>query len=451
MKRLSYVEKFRDYLFKVEQDLWKIPEPGYKEYKTDAYMKAEFEKLGYELTVAEGITGFYTVIDTGRVGPTVLVFAELDALFSTQHPDTCNETKCVHACGHNVQCTAMLGLAKVLKEEGALDGLSGKIKLCVVPAEEGIEIDYRKELIKKGVIKYTTGKAEFIARGFLDDVDVAFMFHTRSIKEVNSDKYDFYLSLGSNGVIRKKTEIKGKASHAGENPQEGVNALNALSLMLSATNNLRETFKDSDQIRFHSIVTKGGDSVNVVPDNIVVESYVRGASLKAISEANKKINRAISAACVANGCSLVISELVGSQPMINNDDLSDLACEVFDEVSGKNKYLRDGAWFASSTDMGDVSTLIPSLHAYVVCADGKSHGKDYVIVNKENACIKNVKAQYGILIKLLSDGGKRANEIAKNYKPTFNSVSEYLENLNSANYSKDVIKYNEDGTITIDC
>lgn len=451
MKRLALVEKFRDYLYKAERDLWNMPESGYKEYKTDAYMKKEFEKLGYELTVAEGITGFYTVVDTGKVGPTVLVFAELDALYSPQHPDTCNETGCVHACGHSVQCTAMLGLARVLKEEGALDGLSGKIKLCAVPAEEGIELDYRKELIKKGVIKYATGKAEFISRGFFDDVDLAFMFHTRSTKEVGSDMYDFYLSKGANGVIRKRTTIKGKSTHAGENPYEGVNALNALSLMLSSTNNLRETFREEDYIKFHSIVTKGGDSVNVVPDKIVVESYVRGASVEAISNANKKINRAISASCVANGCRLEISDLMGSQPLVNNDDLCDLASEVFDEISGKGKYLRDGKWFASSTDMGDVSTIIPSLHAYVVCAEGSSHGKDYFISNKENACIKNVKAQYGLIIKLLSDGGQKAKQITQNYKPTFSNINKYLDFLNSINYTKEVISYNQDGTITIDC
>lgn len=451
MKRLTLVEKFRDYLYKAERDLWNMPESGYKEYKTDAYMKKEFEKLGYELTVAEGITGFYTVVDTGKVGPTVLVFAELDALYSPQHPDTCNETGCVHACGHSVQCTAMLGLARVLKEEGALDGLSGKIKLCAVPAEEGIELDYRKELVKKGVIKYTTGKAEFISRGFFDDVDLAFMFHTRSTKEVGSDKYDFYLSKGANGLIKKHTTIKGKSTHAGENPYEGVNALNALSLMLSSTNSLRETFREEDYIKFHSIVTKGGDSVNVVPDKIVVESYVRGASVEALCNANKKINRAISASCVANGCSLEISDMMGSQPLVNNDNLCDLASEVFDEISGKGKYLRDGKWFASSTDMGDLSTIIPSLHAYVVCAEGDSHGKDYFISNKENACIKNVKAQYGLIIKLLSDGGQRTKRITENYKPTFSNINKYLDFLNSINYTKEVISYNQDGTITIDC
>ena len=142
---------------------------------------------------------------------------------------------------------------------------------------------------------------------------------------------------------------------------------------------------------------------------------------------------------------------MGSQPLINDNNFSELAIEVFDEVSGKGKHLRDGKWFASSTDMGDVSSVLPSLHAYIVCAEGDSHGKDYFITNKENACIKNVKAHYGILIKLLSDGGKRAKQIIENYKPTFNSISEYLSHVDSMNNTKEVVKYNSDGTITIDC
>lgn len=450
MNRLELVEKFREYLFKAERDLWNMPEAGYKEFKTDAYMKKEFRRLGYDLIEAENITGFYTVVDTGRVGPTVLVLAELDALYSSLHPDTDKETGCVHACGHNVQCSAMLGLASVLKEDGALDGLSGKIKLCVVPAEEGIEMSFRQELVKKGIIKFLSGKPEFISRRFFDDVDVAFMFHTHSKVEEGEGKCEFYLSKGSNGVIRKKTVIKGKATHAGGNPYEGINALNALSLVLSATNSLRETFREKNYVRFHSIVTKGGSSVNVVPDEVILESYVRGATVDAVKEANDKINRAIASACSANGCGCEITDMAGSEPLTGDENLANLACEVFEEIVGKDGYYKDDMWFTSSTDMGDISTLFPAIHAYVVCADGAGHSKDYQIVDKEIACVKNVKAQYGILIKLLSDDGKRAYQIKKEFKPVFNSVDEYLAHKNTLSKTKDAVKFNSNGTITID-
>ena len=156
------VQKYTDLVVKAERDLWNMPETGYFEYKTNDYMIKAFEKMGYELTKAENITGFYTVVDTGKPGPTVLVLAELDALICPTHPECDKETGAVHCCGHHVQCATMLGIASALKEKEVLEGLSGKIKLCVVPAEEGIEQSRRKELVKQGIIKYLSGKSEFI-------------------------------------------------------------------------------------------------------------------------------------------------------------------------------------------------------------------------------------------------------------------------------------------------
>ena len=87
-------------------------------------------------------------------------------------------------------------------------------------------------------------------------------------------------------------------SHAGAKPHLGINALNAATSALNVTNSLRETFEEKDYFRFHSIITKGGDSVNAVPDEVVVESYVRAASSSALIKANEKVNRAFSA-CAA--------------------------------------------------------------------------------------------------------------------------------------------------------
>ena len=105
------IEKYRDQILKAERDLWKIPEEGYREFKTNAYMIKAFEDLGYTLTIADGITGFYTTIDTGIEGPTVLLLAELDALFCSSHPECDSQTGVVHACGHHAQMASMLGLA----------------------------------------------------------------------------------------------------------------------------------------------------------------------------------------------------------------------------------------------------------------------------------------------------------------------------------------------------
>ena len=117
------VEKYRDLILSAERYIWKNPETGYKEYKTSAYMARQFRALGYDLTMADGITGFYTVVDTGREGPEVLVLGELDSIICPAHPESDPETGAVHSCGHNAQCAALLGVAAALKEKEVLEGL----------------------------------------------------------------------------------------------------------------------------------------------------------------------------------------------------------------------------------------------------------------------------------------------------------------------------------------
>ena len=443
----SLVEKHTDLVLKAERDLWKIPEVGYKEFKTDAYMKAEFRKLGYDLTEAEGITGFYTVVDTGRKGPTVLVLAELDALYCADHPECDKETKAVHACGHNAQMSAILGLAAALKEKGALDGLSGKIKLCLVPAEEGIDVDFRMSLIKKGVISFASGKQEFLARGFFDDVDVAFMVHT---KKTNNPNYLFSITKGHNGLIRKRVIIKGKAAHAGAHPDGGINALNAAALVISAVNNLRETFKEADFVRYHPIMTKGGEAVNAVPAEVIMESYVRAATTEAIVSANNRINRAISAAAAANGCSVLISDIAGSEPLNEDKRLSALCLDTFKEIGGDDCYFDDTAtWAASSTDMGDISVNFPAIHPYAYGAKGTIHGNDFYIAEPIKACVNAAILELSLIHRLLENDALKAKEIKANFKPVFPSIKEYVAFKKSQTQERETVISNADGSITI--
>ena len=137
MEKLNqFVDKHRSMILEAERYIWKHPETGYREYNTTKYMEEKFEALGYTLTKAGDIPGFYTVIDTGRPGPEVLILGELDSLICPNHPESDPETGYVHACGHHAQCAALLGIAAALKEDGACDDLCGRIRLCAVPAEE---------------------------------------------------------------------------------------------------------------------------------------------------------------------------------------------------------------------------------------------------------------------------------------------------------------------------
>ena len=141
-----------------------------------------------------------------------------------------------------------------------------------------------------------------------DDIDMAMLVHGME----NSDKNVVNVNSGSVGFVTKKVQFIGKEAHAGLCPENGVNALNAASLALMAINSIRETFKDSDCIRVHPIITKGGDLVNIVPADVRLEAYVRGRSIEAIKDANYRVNRAIKGAAYAIGAQAVIEDIPGS-------------------------------------------------------------------------------------------------------------------------------------------
>ncbi len=440
---LKAVEKYIDVIDNAEKFIWKNPEVGFKEFKTNEFMINEFTKLGYSLVKQDDITGFWTYFDTGKEGPTVLLLAELDSLICREHPDADKETGAVHNCGHHLQCASILGVAGAIKDKSVSQDLCGKVKFCVVPAEEGVEITYRKALVQEGVITYTSGKPEYIKRGLLDDVDLAFMLHGCNGGKYNDTIYHFV--QGSNGVIRKEIEITGKSAHAGGNPWDGINALNASQLALSACNALRETFKDEEHVRFHSIITKGGDAVSAVPEKVVLESYVRAGNGNALRRANDKINRAITGACLAVGAKVKITDLTGSEPLLNNPDLTNLMHEEGVKFVGEAKCEKFNVWLSSSTDMGDVSTLVPAVHAYVDAEEGLAHGKDYRLKNPLKTCINSACLQIATLVRLLKDGGEKAYEIKQNFNPVYQSVEEYLSKQDSINQTIDCITYTKNG------
>ena len=361
------VESYRKLILEAERYVWQNPETGYKEIKTSSYMAEKFRELGYDITLADGITGFYTVVDTGRAGPEILVLAELDSVICPAHPEADKTTGAVHSCGHNAQCAALLGVAAALKNEKILEGLSGRIRLCAVPAEELLEIEYRSELRRLGKIKYFGGKSEFLSRGYFDGVDMAFMMHA---------SHHFAATPGAVGCIAKNVIYKGKAAHAGGAPWAGKNALYAASCGLNAVNAIRETFKDSDLIRVHPIITSGGPMVNAIPEEVRIESYVRGKTNEAIDAANEKVNRAFIGAAYSIGTNVEIIDAPGYSPLKNDKKLLALA-KVALQLSLPEEELFLGEEFSTgSTDMGDLSMIMPVIHPYAGGAVGTSHGKD---------------------------------------------------------------------------
>jgi len=432
------VEKHRQLILDAERYLWKHPETGYKEVKTSAYMAEQFEKLGYKLTFAEGITGFTTEIDTGREGPTLLILAELDSIICPSHPECDPETGAVHSCGHHAQCAALLGIAAALTEKGILDELSGKIRLCTVPAEELLEIEYRTRLREQGIIKYMGGKSEFLSRGLFDGVDLAFLFHTGGKSYVNE---------GAVGCIAKKIIYKGKAAHAGGSPWKGNNALYAATCGLNAINAIRETFKDGDLIRVHPIITHGGDMVNAIPERVELESYVRGKTFASITESNARVNRALTGGAISLGTNIEIVDIPGYAPLYNSTGMMEACVDAVHQILPEHE-LADLPFGTGSTDMGDLSCIMPVVHPHVAGASGIGHGNNYQIADPEMACLGSAKWQLAMAKLLLENGAARAKKIIAEFKPQFASAKEYLDYMDSLNSSGDRIEYREDGTVS---
>lgn len=434
---LSAIEKHRALILEALDYIWKNPETGYREWKTHAYLKAAYEKLGYILTEAGNIPGFTAELDTGKEGPTIAVFGEMDSLIVPSHPEADPETKAVHACGHCAQSAALLGLAAALKEPDALAGLCGKIRLVAVPAEELIELEFRAELRKQGIIRYFGGKPEFLRRGLLDGVDMAFMLHT-----TNERGYGF-IGGGANGMIGKSVVFEGVSAHAGGAPHQGVNALYAANLAMNAVNALRETFRDADHIRFHPIITKGGDAVNAIPEEVRLETYVRGASMKEILAVNYRINRAIAASAAAIGAKAKITDHPGYYPLVQPEGFCSLLKEAFEPLLDKVNCAPQ-AWSCGSTDMGDISAVMPALHPYIGGGEGTLHGNDFRIGDPDTACIRSAAVQLNLLHLLLEQDAAKAKALLADFTPDFASFEEYFAAIDAIDMDQQTVCYDGD-------
>lgn len=439
---LQCVEKHRQRIFDAERRIFHTPEPGFREWKTAGYLAEQFRELGYTLTEAGNVPGFYADLDTGRPGPRVLVMGEMDALPCGSHPDAVEGI--AHACGHNAQSAGLLGVAAALKEPGALEGLSGSIRLMAVPAEELVQLEFREELRRKGIIRFYSGKAEFMSRGYMGDVDMAVLIHTRDLK----DK-DFFARRGSNGFVRKEVIYRGVAAHAASAPEDGINALYAATLGLQAVNALRETFREDQKIRVHGIITHGGSASNVIPDEVRLELAVRGAEVETIRSVAKRVDRALVGAAVSLGAQIEIRNRPGYTPLYNDPAFLAVFKECAEVISGPEKVNIDrGNWSTGSTDMGDMCAVMPTIQPYATGAVGKGHGADYQIASPEKACVNSAKAEVLLLDALLKEEAKKAKEILAGFRAPF-TQEEYIAYLDSCFVESQPIVYGQDGSIRL--
>ena len=434
-------------IYDTERYLWTHPETGFHEWKANQYLKDIFVSLGYDVVEAGDIPGFYADLDLGKPGPCIAILGEMDALICEDHPEADPETGAVHACGHHAQCAALVGVAAALKEPGVTDGLCGKIRLMAVPAEEVIELSFRESLVKEGKTHYLQGKPEFIYRGYFDGVDMAMLIHAGKQKEGTFLKVRNGPTCGC--VIKRMTFI-GKAAHAGARPQEGINALYAATTAIHAANALRERFLDDDHIRFHPIITEGGGAVNVIPNRVTVESYLRSGQVESMAQYNSMINQAFAAAAAAFGARLEISDWAGALPMKNDPILRQTAKEAMEALEGEGTcLLSNEVWSPGGTDMGNLCSIMPVVQPSSNGITGAGHSKEFRIVDPYQTCALPAACLVLMARLLLDNEGERAKEVLAQSTPIYASKEEYLEAMKAFMTQGEAVCYEADGSITI--
>src|SRR5947199_3459795 len=398
------------------------PELGFKEVKTAALVADVFREIGLAPKSGLALTGVRADVAGGAVpGSTFAVMGKLDGFVVQGHPEADTATGAAHACGHNAQVAGMLGAAIGLTATRAMEHLAGRVASFAVPAEEGGDLEWRLEQVRAGRLDLLGGKCELLRLGHLDDVDLAMMIHTTPRAEDGA----VAIPRSNNGRFGKTVRFVGKAAHAGAAPHTGVNALYAAHIALMGINAVRETFRDEDTVRVHPILTHGGSQVNVIPGEARLETYVRGRTLEAIRDANARVDRALRAGALALGATVEIETLPGYLPLRSDPTMMRVFKDNADTLFGAG-VCRETGHRAGSTDMGDVSQVIPVLHPYMGGARGTGHGADYEVVDLHLAYVMPARVLSAVVVDRLWDGARGACEVVANARPTMTRES-YVE------------------------
>jgi amidohydrolase len=406
------IDKQAERITKIGDTIRRNPELGFKEFKTARLVEETMREIGLQPKGGLALTGVRADAKGAKDGPTFALLGELDGLVVAGHPVADPATGAAHACGHNAQVAGLLGAAMGLAGAKAFEHLAGRVVFFAVPAEEYGDVAWRVEQARAGKLEFLGGKPELLRLGHFDDVDMAMMIHTTSQPEFRKAG----VAASNNGCIVKTVRYIGRASHAGGAPHLGVNALYAAQIGLAAINAIRETFRDDDSIRVHPIITHGGSQVNVIPADVRLETYVRGKTVEAILDANVKVDRALKAGALALGAQVEIETLPGYLPLFNHAGLTKYFKANAAAVLGADQVTETGHR-SGSTDMGDISHIMPTLHPYMGGASGGGHGADFIISDPKLAYIEPAKQLALMAVDMLWDDAKAAREIIADFKP----------------------------------
>ncbi|MDD3192453.1 MAG: amidohydrolase [Oscillospiraceae bacterium] len=429
-KILQVIDAHAEEIKAFGRDIFHHAELGYKEHRTAGKFAEAMRRLGMEPQEGLAVTGVKSSLP-GVQGSKirVAVMGELDALPISNASHTNPETGAAHCCGHNAQLTGVLGAAIALSDPEIKAALGGTPVFMAVPAEECVDLEFKEQLAAQGKIRYFGGKCEFIRIGAMDDIDLVVGHHS-----ITGDFEAGLANSPSTGFVSKTVRYRGKASHAAGSPQKGVDALNAAALGMHALELQRESFRDKDTVRVHGFISKGGEAVNVIADDVVLQYLVRAGNIPAIKDANRKVDRAMKAGAVGTGAGVEISTTPGYLPTapLYDTKLVEGAIDDLLAVTGGRRDLNDHdmTMGGGSTDYGDISYVLPLLQFHTGGMCGSGHNPNYDVADEDTAYLLTAKLFALITYRLLRDDAKEARKLKEGFQPLF-SKEEYLAYMES--------------------
>ncbi|MBM4421737.1 MAG: M20 family metallopeptidase [Chloroflexi bacterium] len=311
------------------------PELAFEERYASGALVAALRSEGVD--VSTGTAGMETAFlaEAGTAGAVVALFAEYDALPGVGH-----------ACGHNLMGTASLGAFLALRD--VLAPGSGRVRLLGSPAEE------------RG-----NGKFALIKAGLLNDVDAAMMFHAGDRDESDPLMLAF---------VTLDVRFHGVAAHAAARPHEGVNALDALLLAWSGISALRQVIRS--EARIHGIITEGGVAPNIIPERSAARFMIRSADNAYLEELCRRVMACFEGAALATGCRLEYEFSEVCEMVSTNHPLAD-AFTANAHALGRTMHPRRPGEMHGSTDMGNVTTVVPAIHPFLAITDVPTPGHSH--------------------------------------------------------------------------
>jgi len=364
------LDQLKDRLVRVSTAIHENPELGLKEYKSSELLCSELEKDGFEVErkIAGMDTAFRATLKGKPGGSTIALLAEYDAL-----------PEIGHACGHNLIATITLGAALAFRK--VISQLKGTLVVLGTPDEEG-----------------TGGKVTMIEHGFFKDVDAAMIVHPSNKTQALAD----ILAISSLEI-----KFKGKASHAAASPEKGINALDAVIQTFNGINALRQHVRSD--VRIHGIITDGGKRPNIVPETAAASFFVRAADRKYKNQMLKRVKKCAQGAAAATGAKLeFVVRPRGLDDMKNNATLAKTFGKYL-RALGEKVQAPDPKAGKGSTDMGNVSYVVPSLHPSIAIGPKTlaGHSREFAVASVSErghqAMLNAAKAMALTALDLFSD------------------------------------------------